>query len=211
MNWTDFIKDQQQHKYFKEIQEEIRKDSASNIIVPSSEEIFTPFLVTPFSRVKVVFIRDFPYGNRLYDDGLAFSSKTRVTAELRNIYKKIEKDLEISCRHQGSLRKWAMQGVLLLNMNLTAREGERFAHRDFDWTSFTMRVLEELNQRDPLVFVFFDKKLEYLASNLNSKHLILVPGSPEPLRIDDNFMQKDLFNSINEFLIKNNYSPINWR
>ena len=63
--------------------------------------------------------------------GLSFSVPEGVKhpPSLINIFKEIEADLKVSYPKNGNLKRWATQGVLLLNAVLTVREGQAGSHQ----------------------------------------------------------------------------------
>ena len=71
----------------------------------------------------------------------------------------------------------------------------------------------ELNKREkPIVFIFWGanaKKKEVLVTNKN--HLILKAAHPSPLSAYNGFFGCKHFSKANEFLEKNNISPIDWQ
>ncbi|MDU5595385.1 MAG: uracil-DNA glycosylase, partial [Peptoniphilus rhinitidis] len=52
-----------------------------------------------------------------------------------------------SIPNNGYLKKWADQGVLLLNTVLTVRAGEANSHKNKGWEIFTDKIISKLNER----------------------------------------------------------------
>ncbi|MDE5859112.1 MAG: uracil-DNA glycosylase, partial [Oscillospiraceae bacterium] len=132
---------------------------------------------------------------------------------LQNIYKEIYDDLGIPPANHGYLKKWADNGVLLMNAVLTVREGQANSHKGKGWEIFTDRVIELLNQREkPIVFLLWGgnaKQKMRLITNPN--HLILQAAHPSPLSAFNGFFGCRHFSKANEFLSSKGIEPIDWR
>ena len=93
--------------------------------------------------------------------GLSFSVMKGVKhpPSLVNIYKELKSDLGIDMPSHGYLKKWADQGVLLLNTCLTVREHEANSHKGKGWEIFTDKVIEFLNKREqPIVCLLYTSR-----------------------------------------------------
>ena len=113
----------------------------------------------------------------------------------------------------GSLRKWAEQGVLLLNSLLTVRAHAAFSHQGKGWEYFTDALIEAVNKEDrPIVYLLWGRAARDKKVMLNnSKHLILESAHPSPLSAHRGFMGNGHFKKTNEFLIANGVEPIDWQ
>lgn len=58
---------------------------------------------------------------------------------LVNIYKELHEDCGCYIPNNGYLKKWADQGVLLLNTVLTVRAHAAHSHKDIGWEAFPTR------------------------------------------------------------------------
>ena len=105
-----------------------------------------------------------PYPQLGVADGISFSCSNTGKAQpsLRYILDEINR----SCYkgHPGSLdvdlKRWANQGVLMLNTALTVEVGKIGSHYDI-WRKFTAYLLDWLNTHDTgLVYVYMGKKAE---------------------------------------------------
>ena len=66
----------------------------------------------------------------------------------------IKDDLDIDLPENGDLRRWARQGVLLLNATLTVRAHQAGSHQKKGWEDFTDAVIKILsNEKENLVFL----------------------------------------------------------
>lgn len=215
MNWKEIIKAEQEKEYFKNIIKFIQQDAKQNIIYPSSKDIFNAFKYCPFENVKCVILGQDPYHGPNQAHGLSFSVNEGVTIppSLKNIYKELKDDLNIDLPSHGCLINWAKQGVLLLNASLTVQAHKPNSHKDIGWYDFTDKIISILNEKDvPVVFILWGafarqkKDLIY-----NSNHLILESPHPSPFSAHNGFFGSKPFSKTNEFLIKNNITPIDWK
>ena len=93
----------------------------TRIIYPPAEDIFNAFHFTPLSKVKVMILGQDPYHNENQAHGLSFSvlpTQKDIPPSLVNIYQELHDDLGCYIPNNGYLKKWADQGVLLLNLSL---------------------------------------------------------------------------------------------
>jgi len=129
-----------------------------------------------------------------------------------NVFKELDSDLGIS-NTNGDLRVWAKQGVFLLNTILTVEDGKALSHKNIGWEVFTKKIIEILSEdNNPKVFLLWGnqaKKFSQLI--LNSKHLVITSAHPSPLSAYNGFFGSKPFSKINNFLISNNLSPIDWK
>ena len=123
-------------------------------------DIFNALHYTPYKDVKVVILGQDPYHGPNQAHGLSFSVKPGVPAppSLTNIYKELESDLGCYIPNNGHLKKWADQGVMLLNAVLTVQAGQANSHKNMGWEHFTDRIISLLNHReDPCIYTMGKK------------------------------------------------------
>ena len=122
-------------------------------------------------------------------------------------------DLGCYIPNNGYLKKWADQGVLLVNACLTVEAGKPNSHKGKGWEFLTDKIIETLNNKEtPVVFILWganarSKKLLIT----NKKHLIIESAHPSPLSAYHGFFGSRPFSKTNNFLIKNNMEPIDWQ
>ena len=214
-DWLESIKPEFQKPYYKELYEFVKTEYSQTIIYPPSDEIFNAFHFTPLSKVKVLLLGQDPYHNVNQAHGLSFSVKPGqdIPPSLQNIYKELNDDLGCYIPNNGYLKKWADQGVLLLNTVLTVRAHEANSHKGRGWEQFTDAVISAVNAQDrPIVYLLWgspaQKKIPMLT---NPKHLILKAPHPSPLSAYRGFLGCKHFSQCNEFLINNGIEPIDWQ
>lgn len=162
---------------------------------PPGQEIFNAFNLCPLDKVKVVIIGQDPYHGAGQAEGLCFSVKTGVQLppSLVNIFKEVKADTghvppiitdEMGKKmYDGSLRRWASQGVFLLNATLTVREHLAGSHQRHGWEQFTDAVIRTVSERkEHVVFILWGGYARSKASLIDrSKHLVLESVHPSPL------------------------------
>jgi len=194
----------------------VKREYDENIIFPPADDIFNAFHFTPMQKVKVVLLGQDPYHNVNQAHGLSFSvlpEQKDIPPSLQNIYKELESDLGCYIPNHGYLKKWADQGVLLLNTVLTVRAHQANSHRGKGWETFTDAVIRELNQLDrPIVFFLWGRPAQEKAGMLNNKnHLVLKAPHPSPLSAYRGFFGCRHFSQANAFLESKGVSPVDWQ
>ena len=124
----------------------------------------------------------------------------------------MEDDLHVKVNQDGDLSYLSEQGVLLLNTILTVRHSSPLSHQNKGWEILTDRVIELLNKQDrPIVFVLWGSNAKSKRVMLNNpKHLVISSVHPSPLSAYNGFFGSKPFSKINQFLIQNNETPIQW-
>jgi len=212
-SWYQLLKDEFEKPYFKSLQEFLKKEYSSYEIYPCEEKIFNAINHLPLEKIKVVIIGQDPYHEPGQAQGLSFSvpENIEIPPSLVNIMKEIESDLNIKCKKSGNLERWAKQGVLLLNTVLTVRRGQANSHKDKGWEILTRKIIQIIGQRkEPVVFLLWGSYAQKYSELIAPWHCILKAPHPSPLSSYRGFFGCKHFSKCNEFLIKNNLSPINW-
>lgn len=214
-DWLPVVEQECRKEYYKDLYKFLKKEYESYVIYPKSEDIFNAMHLTPLSEVKVVILGQDPYHEPGQAEGLSFSvpAGEKIPPSLQNIYKEINAELGCYIPNHGSLRKWAEQGVLLLNTLLTVRAHAAFSHKGKGWEQFTDALIAAVNKEDrPIVFMLWGRAARDKRTMLdNPKHLILESAHPSPLSASRGFMGNGHFKKANEFLLKNGEEPIDWQ
>lgn len=213
-DWDDILKDEYDKSYFREMTSFLVKEYKNKIIYPRENEIFKAFRLTPYKNVKVVILGQDPYHDVGQAEGLSFSVKEGIKRppSLINIYKELFDDLGYNIVENGSLVKWANEGVLLLNAILTVEKDKAASHSNIGWEQFTDEVIKKINEKeDPVVFIlwgsFARSKKKYIT---NKKHYIIESAHPSPLSAYNGFFGSKPFSKTNNFLISQGIKPIDW-
>ena len=156
------------------------------------------------------------YDNYLADMELYQASQESILRSrvlFQNIYKELHDDLGCYIPNNGYLKKWADQGVLLLNTVLTVRAHQANSHQGHGWEQFTDAVIEAVNAQDrPIVIFLWGSPAQKKAKMLtNPKHLVLKCPHPSPLSAYRGFFGCKHFSKANEFLKANGIEPIDWQ
>ena len=130
-DWLPAIKEEYSKPYYKELFTFVKNEYSKYVVYPPADDIFNAFHFTPLSKVKVLILGQDPYHNVHQAHGLSFSVLPGEEAppSLKNIYKELHDDCGCYIPNNGYLKKWADQGVLLLNTVLTVRAHQANSHQ----------------------------------------------------------------------------------
>ncbi|MDE5908117.1 MAG: uracil-DNA glycosylase [Lachnospiraceae bacterium] len=215
-DWLTYIQDEFKKPYYKELYTFVRQEYNTHVIYPPADDIFNAFHFTPLSEVKVLILGQDPYHGEHQAHGLCFSvlpDQPELPPSLQNIYKELQDDLGCEIPNNGYLKKWAQQGVLMLNTVLTVRAHQAGSHQGKGWEQFTDAIIQAVNAQDrPIVYLLWGKPAQSKIPMLtNPKHLILKAPHPSPLSAYRGFFGCRHFSQTNEFLKKNGIAPIDWQ
>lgn len=215
-DWLNFVEAEYEKPYYKQLKKFIQSEYRTTEVFPLGENIFNAFHFTPLSKVKVVLLGQDPYHNVNQAHGLSFSvlpEQKVIPPSLKNIYKELRDDVGCYIPNNGYLKKWAEQGVLLLNTVLTVRAHEANSHKGKGWEKFTDSIIREVNEQDrPIVYLLYGRPAQTKIPMLtNPKHLILTATHPSPLSAYRGFFGSKTFSQTNEFLKNNGIEPIDWQ
>ena len=176
--------------------------------------------LTPLAGVRVVVLGQDPYHGPGQAEGLAFSvaQGVRIPPSLRNILQEVQRDLGAAMPADGSLVRWARQGVLLLNTCLTVAEGAPGSHARQGWEVLTDAVVEAVARRpEPAVFLLWGAHAQAKQGLVDAagggRHPVLMANHPSPLaarRPPVPFVGCGHFSRANTHLVAGGYAPIVW-
>ena len=213
-SWGEKLQSEFDAPYFSQLTQFVRKEYATGPCYPPGNQIFNAFNLCPFDKVKIVILGQDPYHEEGQAEGLCFSVADGVQwpPSLQNIFKEIEGDLHRPAPATGSLRRWAEQGVLLLNSTLTVRAHQAASHAGQGWETFTDAVVRLLSdERENLVFLLWGSYAQHKGAIVNrQRHLVLTSAHPSPLSAYRGFFGNHHFSLCNDYLIQHNITPINW-
>ncbi|MBM6820540.1 MAG: uracil-DNA glycosylase [Clostridium sp.] len=214
-DWKDLLEDEFNKEYYQTLRNFLTNEYKTKTIYPDKYDIFNALHFTSYKDIKVVILGQDPYHGPGQAHGLSFSVNPgiKIPPSLLNIYKELNSDLGCYIPNNGYLKKWADQGVLLLNTSLTVRAGEANSHKSIGWEIFTDKIISLVNEKeDPVVFLLWGnnaiKKKNLIT---NKRHLILTSVHPSPLSASRGFFGSKPFSKINNFLISINKKPIDWQ
>lgn len=215
-DWLLCLQDEFTKPYYKELYQFVRQEYNTRVVYPPADDIFNAFHFTPLSKVKVLILGQDPYHGEHQAHGLCFSvlpDQPELPPSLQNIYKELQDDLGCYIPNNGYLKKWADQGVLLLNTVLTVRAHQAGSHQGKGWEQLTDAIIQAVNEQDrPIVYLLWGKPAQSKISMLtNPKHLILTAPHPSPLSAYRGFFGCKHFSKTNEFLKEKGIEPIDWQ
>ena len=199
-DWWGVLEPQFESAYYTQLHAFLADEYAHQTIYPEMHHIFEAFEWTPFSKVKVVILGQDPYHGPHQAHGCSFSvlPGVKIPPSLQNIYKELQDDLGYPPVEHGYLKKWADQGVLLLNSVLTVRAGQAFSHRGHGWEQLTDAAIHALSERPrPVVFI--------------QTNIVLQSPHPSPFSANRGFFGSKPFSKTNEALVAMGETPIDWR
>ena len=184
-------------------------------------EPFRALALTMPADVRVVILGQDPYHGPGQAEGLAFSVApgVRLPPSLRNIFKELGRSLGLPMPLDGSLVRWARQGVLLLNTSLTVEAGQAGSHARWGWESLTDRLVQQVAAGTrPVVFMLWGahaqaKRGLIEAAAPDGRHRILQANHPSPLsalRPPSPFLGCDHFLQANAFLQAQGLKTVKW-
>lgn len=224
-SWKSVLEDEFEKAYFNNLTSYVRSEYRHHTCYPLGPDIFNAFNLCPIDKVKVVILGQDPYHGAGQAEGLCFSVKTgtALPPSLINIFKEVKNDVGNipavirdsygSVLYDGSLRRWAEQGVFLLNTCLTVREHEAFSHSRKGWEIFTDAVIKVISDRqENVVFMLWGGPARQKKKLIDTtKHLILESVHPSPLSANKGgWFGNHHFSKCNEWLSQHGREPIKW-
>ena len=214
-DWLEPLNSEFRKGYYSQLYNFVKDEYSKTVVYPPAEDIFNAFHFTPLKDVKVLLLGQDPYHNEHQAHGLSFSVQPGqdIPPSLVNIYKELHDDLGCYIPNNGYLKKWADQGVLLLNTVLTVRAHQANSHQGHGWEQFTDAVIQAVNAQDrPIVYMLWGAPARRKKAMLtNPKHLILEAPHPSPLSAYRGFFGCKHFSKANEFLKASGLEPIDWQ
>ena len=174
---------------------------------PKFKDTFNAFIECPYDNVKVVIVGQDPYPQLGVADGIAFSCSNKGKAEksLQYILKALgDEDGDVN------LKRWANQGVLLINTALTVEVNKIGSHYSI-WKSFTEYLFDTLNRHNKgLVFILMGKKAEEWAPLLSNMKIYKVAHPASAAYRGGEWDCKNVFALTNAELDKQGKTWIEW-
>jgi uracil-DNA glycosylase len=224
-SWQEVLQSEFDKEYFVKLAQFVRQEYSRGTCYPPGKEIFNAFNLCPFNKVKVVILGQDPYHGPGQAEGLCFSVKEGIPLppSLVNIFKEVKDDVgaipdvitdnQGKRMYNGSLRRWAQQGVLLLNTTLTVREHSPLSHQNQGWETFTDAVIKKVSDtQSHIVFLLWGEPARVNKKLIDTqKHLVLESVHPSPLSANrGGWFGNHHFSLCNSWLQQNGESPIEW-
>ena len=128
---------------------------------------------------------------------------------LENVDNKKSKD---NNNKTGDLTRWAQQGVLLLNANLTVQQNKANSHKN-KWDFFTDAIISYISKNNEgIVFMLWGNFAKNKNKLIDSeKHLILKANHPSPLSANrGGWFGCQHFSTANQYLKEQDKKEITW-
>lgn len=194
----------------------LRERLAAGALIYPPQPLRALELVAP-EAVRVVILGQDPYHGPGQAEGLAFSVApgVRLPPSLRNIFKELQRDLGTPPPADGSLVRWARQGVWLLNACLTVEDGQPASHARRGWEALTDRLIAHVaSQGAPKAFLLWGAHAQKKATLLTGAgHVVLRANHPSPLsatRAPEPFIGCGHFGAVNRWLAARGEAPVRW-
>lgn len=214
-DWAGLLNDEFNKEYYQTLRSFLTNEYKTKTIYPDKYDIFNALHFTSYKDIKVVILGQDPYHGPGQAHGLSFSVNPgiKIPPSLLNIYKELNSDLGCYIPNNGYLKKWADQGVLLLNTVLTVRDGAANSHKNKGWEQLTDKIIQLINEKnDPVVFILWgNNAIQKKSLITNNKHLILTSTHPSPLSAFRGFFGSRPFSKTNDFLMSIGKPPIDWQ
>lgn len=214
-SWNEILKDEFSKDYYIELREFLKHEYSTQVIYPPMYDIYNALKYTDYNDAKVVILGQDPYHGEGEAHGLAFSVREGIPTppSLKNIYKELHDSLGCYIPNNGYLKKWADQGVLLLNSSLTVRKDMANSHKNKGWEIFTDAVVKKLNMREkPVIFMLWGNNAKSKIFLIdNSRHHVLTSVHPSPLSASRGFFGCGHFATANKILEEMGEKPIDWQ
>jgi len=189
-------------------------------IYPANNLIFNAFNFFNLQDTKIVIIGQDPYHQPGQAMGLSFSvpENIKIPPSLINIFKEIESNKLQNTEQNnkiiqnGNLTRWARQGVLLLNSNLTVQQNKPNSHKN-KWDFFTDAIISYISINcNNIVFMLWGNFAKNKAKLINKeKHLILKANHPSPLSANRcGWFGCQHFSTANKYLKEYKKAEIKW-
>ena len=183
---------------------------------PPIKYIFRAFEECPFEKTNVVFIGQDPYPQLDVADGLAFSCsrQDRQEVSLGHIKESIRRTVPEEYQDPNSsndLKRWADQGILLLNSGFTTTIGKPGTHQLL-WKPFLITVLDSLVWNRPgIIYVFLGKKAQDYMDLIPDNNYKIAATHPASAAYSGSLWDcQDLFNKVNNCLEAQQKPKIIW-
>lgn len=226
-SWAEILKSEFDKEYFVKLTQFVKEEYSRHVCYPPAREVFNAFNLCPIDKVKVVILGQDPYHGAGQAEGLCFSVKDGIELppSLINILKEVKADVgtvpELSTvgmqhgkrMYNGSLRRWAEQGVFMLNATLTVREHMAGSHQKHGWETFTDAVIKAISDnREHVVFILWGGYARSKKPLIDTgRHLVLESVHPSPLSANrGGWFGNHHFTLCNKYLESYGIKPIEW-
>jgi uracil-DNA glycosylase/endonuclease III len=212
-DWRKALAGEFSKPYFRQLDKYLAAERNTAVVCPDEADLFAALRATPLSEVRLVLLGQEPPCASDVADGLAFSAREGVdpSETQQTIFKELRRDLGYRVPVSGSLAPWARQGVLLLNLVLSVREGKPGSHRNQGWDQFTDAIIKAVSTNPtPTVFALWGGAAIKKRSLIDeTRHRVLT--AEHPSTSPERFIDSGIFSEINIALDEAGRSSIYWQ
>ncbi len=191
--------------------------NAERRFTPRFKDIFNGFKECKYDDLKCIIVGQDPYPQLGVADGIAFSCSRKGKAEksLQYILKQTIGDYTDTGRvmytpEECDLRRWANQGVLLLNTAFTVEINKIGSHYHI-WKPFTQYLFDNLNRhKKDTIFILMGKKAEEWQTLLPNCKILKCSHPASAAYRGGEWDCNDVFNKANLELEKLGKTCIDW-
>ena len=190
--------------------DEIEEQLLGSNFLPSHESVMKAFSLD-LQECKVLIVGQDPYPSVEHAMGLSFSIPSQIRKfppTLRNIFKELQSDLDVSQPVDGDLTSWHEQGVFLLNRSLTCEVGASNSHTNLGWNQITDRCAQVLGERG-VIAILWGKNAAELGKYFD-KDKVIYSAHPSPLSAYRGFFGSKPFSTVNKMLERDGKAEIAW-
>jgi uracil-DNA glycosylase len=206
--WADVLKSFTLSEDFLKVLGTLEQEVADGKrFTPPLKQVFSAFENCPARELKVVLVYDEPSYFFGVADGMAFSGSNQGTAEpcLRHLFRELG-----TPNASPDLKRWAEQGVLLLNQSLTTRIGKAGKHHAL-WQPFLAFLVDQLSYRHKnLVWVMLGPDGETIPELINNDDHLVLHYPPVPRLLNQEWNGLGLFEAINDCLKAYGKEQVAW-
>jgi uracil-DNA glycosylase len=220
--WDTFFKQDDVRAQVKNISTTINNQVKKGYkIGPDISRTFRAFYSVAPDTIKAVIMGQDPAPQPGLATGLSFSTEPNVSsskvASIQRVLLEVQNEGKCVDLGNGDIKKWADEGVVLLNMALTipcpsgSTSCTRAGHVPL-WRNFTMFLVRYIDTHaNPSVFILWGSAAgQYGKYVTYSGHKVLKGGHPSPLSDSKKFFCKNYFGCANDWLTKKERDPVDW-
>ena len=220
IGWYNAMRTYLQSQDFANLGHWLMAERKQKTVYPEQKNVFKAFQLTPYEKVKVVFLGLDPYIRKDQATGLSFGvelseNMMKVPPSLKTIIKELEEDLDTLClEFDYSLEGWAKQGVLMLNTSLTVVEGQTNSHLQM-WQPFTLEVIDAINDMNQnVIFILLGNTAQSYEKYLDPESTRIIkaphPAAEAYAGGKAGFYGSKIFSKCNAMLYMLEKEEINW-
>lgn len=171
-------------------------------ICPSKKNIFRAFQLCPYKELRVVCIGMDPYPQPGVATGILFGNSPTVEERLLSpSLKVVKKAVNATSDFDNTMKKWARQGILMINSALTCKVNQIGSHVDV-WRPFVSKLIHNLSRTRPdIIFVMFGAQAQSFNKEIGDNTIINVKHPAYYARMGFP-MPSEPFEEINRLLVK---------